>query len=167
VLATRQSLESLATESRETVTLTVPGRGPSYEVIHQVDAPRAVRAHDWLVDHQPLHATSTGKLLLAELEESELQRFLSRGLDRYASATIVDPNELRAHLAQVRAQGWSQMVDEFEDGLAAISVPIRHDPGRIIAIIGVTGPTARFGEVERERAVAAVRSSIASLRLGE
>jgi DNA-binding IclR family transcriptional regulator len=167
MLAARPALDQLVAECRETVTLAVPRPGPSHEVILQVDAPHAVRAHDWFVDHQPMHATSTGKLLLAELDEVELKRFLGRGLERCASATIVDPQELQRHLAQVRDQGWSQMVNELEDGLAAVSAPIRDGQNGIVAVIGVTGPTSRFGEAERVRAATAIQRSIVKLGLSE
>lgn len=165
VLATRDALERLAAEFRETVTLAVPRPGPGYEVICQVDAPRAIRAHDWLVDPQPLHATSTGKLLLAELSPAELDDVLRGGLTRHATATIVEPDVLRDELARVRSEGWAEMVDELEDGLCGVSVPLRDDRGELIAAIGVSGLTQRMDSRERARAAERLRAGVAALRL--
>jgi DNA-binding IclR family transcriptional regulator len=161
VLATRPVLERLAAEFRETVTLAVPRPGPGYEVICQVDAPRAMRIHDWSVDDQPLHATSTGKLVLAELTVPELDAVLSGGLTRCTAATIATPELLREELARVRHQGWAQMIDELEDGLTSVSMPLRDDRGRMAAAIGITGPTQRMGFRERARAVKALRAAVA------
>jgi DNA-binding IclR family transcriptional regulator len=163
VLATRATLERLAAEFRETVTLAVPRPGPSFEVICQIDAPRAMRLHDWSVDPQPLHATSTGKLVLAGCSAPELDAVLRGGLARYAAATIVEPERLRAELERVRRQDWAQMVDELEDGLTAVSVPLRDERGGLTAAIGITGPTQRMGFRERARAVKALRAAVAEL----
>jgi IclR family transcriptional regulator, acetate operon repressor len=163
VLATRAMLEQLAAEFRETVTLAVPRPGPGFDVICQIDAPRAIRIHDWSVDPQPLHAASTGKLVLAECSDAELEDVLRGGLTRYTAATIVEPEQLRAELARVRRQDWAQMVDELEYGLTAVSVPLRDERGRLTAAIGITGPTQRMGFRERARAVKAVRAGIAEL----
>lgn len=164
VLATRPTLERLAAEFRETVTIAVPHPGPSYEVICQVDAPRTMRVHDWSVDPQPLHATATGKLVLAELTDPELDDALRTDLARYTAATIVEPEVLRAELARVVSLGWAQMIDELEDGLTAVSVPLRDDRGTLIAAIGITGPTQRMGSRERARAVKALQASVTRLR---
>jgi DNA-binding IclR family transcriptional regulator len=155
VLAARPALDELQATCKETVTLAVPRPGPTYEVILQIDAPHVIRAHNWSVDRQPMHATSTGKLLLAALPEIELQRYIGKGLERCTPSTIVSPAKFREHLRQVRSHGWSEMVDELEDGLAAISAPVRDGQNDIIAVIGVTGPTSRFGEAERAHAAAA------------
>lgn len=165
VVATRATLERLAAEFRETVTIAIPRPGPSYEVICQVDAPRAMRAHDWSIDPQPLHATSTGKLVLAELTTPELDDVIQDGLTRYAAATITEPEPIRAELARVQHQGWAQMIDELEDGLSGVSVPLRDDQGRMTAALGITGPTQRMDLPTRTNAVKALRASIARLQL--
>lgn len=162
-LATRPILERLAAEFRETVTIAVPRSGPGYEVICQIDAPRAIRAHDWSTDPQPLHATSTGKLVLAQLTARELNDAVSGGLARHASKTITDPEALRSELDQVRRQGWAQMIDELEDGLTGISVPLYDDQANMTAAIGITSPTQRMSSRERARALRALQASITEL----
>ncbi len=163
-LATRPTLERLATEFRETVTLAVPRTGPGYEVICQIDAPRAIRAHDWSTDPQPLHATSTGKLVLAQLTAPDLDTTLRGGLNRHAAATITDPEALRSELDKVRRQGWAQMIDELEDGLTGISVPLHDDQGKMTAVIGITSPTQRMGSQQRAHALKALQASITHLQ---
>ena len=163
VLATRPTLEHLAAQFRETVTLAVPTPGLGYNVICQIDAPRQVRAHDWSTDPQPLHATSTGKLILAELARSELDTVLHGGLTRHTAATITTATDLRSELDHVRRQGWAQMVDELEDGLTGISVLLRDHQHKMIAAIGVTAPTQRMTSPQRAQVIDTLKASVAQL----
>lgn len=163
VLATRPTLERLADQFRETVTLAVPTPGPGYTVVTQIDAPRAIRAHDWSSDPQPLHATSTGKLILAELTPAELDDALRGGLTRHTAATIVTARELRSELEHVRHDGWAQMIDELEDGLTGISVPLRDHQHQMTAAIGITAPTQRMTPQQRAQVVDALKATIAQL----
>ncbi|MGI8712684.1 MAG: IclR family transcriptional regulator [Solirubrobacteraceae bacterium] len=163
VLATRPTLERLAAEFRETVTLAVPTPGPGYNVVCQIDAPRAIRAHDWSIDPQPLHATSTGKLVLTELTPTELHDALRGGLTRLTAATIVNATDLRAELEHVRRQGWAQMVDELEDGLTGISVPLRDHQHKMTAAVGITAPTQRMSPRQRAAVADTLKASIAEL----
>jgi IclR family transcriptional regulator, acetate operon repressor len=163
VLAARPTLERLVAEFRETVTLAVPRPGPSYDVIYQIDAPRVMRVHDWSVDSQPLHATSAGKLILAELTADQLDEVLRNPLTRHTAATIVDPSALRSELTQVRSQGWAQMVDELEDGLTGITVPLFDGQRQLIAALGITAATQRLPPRHRADVVKSLQASIAEL----
>jgi DNA-binding IclR family transcriptional regulator len=65
-------------------------------------------------------------------------------LTAQTSATIVDPERLRAELEQVRTSGVAVAVDELEPGLAAIAVPVRGAHGDVIAALSITGPALRM-----------------------
>jgi len=78
----------------------------------------------------PAHATSMGRVLLAQLSEADLQRYFdSASLDRLTPKTVVDPASLRAILDEVRQQGWALVDQELEDGVRSVAVPIRHARG--------------------------------------
>jgi IclR family pca regulon transcriptional regulator len=85
----------------------------------------------------PAHATSMGRVLLADLPASELDPFLaSTKLERFTDLTITDPDELRSTLAEVREQGWAMVDEELEVGLRSVAAPIRSADGRTIAVRG-------------------------------
>jgi IclR family transcriptional regulator, acetate operon repressor len=152
--ATRAALDRLAAETRETVTLSVVrGRG-ALEVVLQVDTPHTVKAVSWVGRRYPLHASSSGKVLLASLEPARLERFLGGTLERPTAATITNRVLLRSEIERVRAQGYAVMVDELEDGLASVSVPIREGGGELAATLNVTGPSFRFDAEHRTAALA-------------
>src|SRR5204863_211778 len=68
----RQPLRALAEQVRETVTLSVVARDGQLDVVDQVDGPHQIRPGDWVGHRFPLHASSTGKILLASLDDARL-----------------------------------------------------------------------------------------------
>lgn len=163
VLATRPTLERLVAELRETVTLAVPRPGPGYQVICQIDAPRMMRVHDWSIVAQPLHCTPAGKLVLSELSSDQLDEVLRTPLTRHTAATIADPDALRSELDRVRRQGWAQMVDELEDGLTGISVPVYDGQRQLVGVVGATAATQRMPPRHRGQIIKALKASVAEL----
>jgi IclR family transcriptional regulator, pca regulon regulatory protein len=74
----------------------------------------------------PAAATSMGRVLLADLDAAELDRFLAEvKLDSYTSKTVTDPDELRDILAEVARQGYAIVDQELEEGLRSVAAPIR------------------------------------------
>jgi DNA-binding IclR family transcriptional regulator len=88
----------------------------------------------------PIHATSTGKVLLAFAEPKQpLPR-----LARYAKRTIVTRTGLERELARVKQHGYAFAVDELEAGLVAMAAPIRNHLGFVSAAISINGPATRL-----------------------
>ena len=54
-------------------------------------------------------------------------------------------------LAAVRKRGWSESVNEREEGVCSISAPIRNASGQVIAAISISGPTGRMGAAPGRR----------------
>jgi DNA-binding IclR family transcriptional regulator len=133
------------------------------EVILQIDPPRLVTATSWVGRHLGLHASAGGKLLLASLRPAELRAWLAgRELPRYTSQTITDPDALAAALQRVRRRGYAETLDELEEGLSGIAVPVRESEPALA--LGVSGPSARLGASQRAAAVAAAQATAARLR---
>jgi IclR family transcriptional regulator, pca regulon regulatory protein len=101
----------------------------------------------------PAHATSMGRVLLADLPEDELEAFLAgTQLQRFTETTITDPAELTAALREVRAQGFAFVDEELEIGLRSIAAPVTGRDGRTIAAVNVSAAAARVSIDEmRER----------------
>src|SRR5918995_1769716 len=78
-------------------------------------------------------------------------------------ANWVGAKALRTELARVRKQGWAELVDELEDGLSALSAPIRSASGSLTGILGVSGPTFRLGKARRRELVPLVRRTAAEV----
>jgi IclR family pca regulon transcriptional regulator len=101
----------------------------------------------------PAHATSMGRVLLADLPEDELDEFLATTpLERFTEYTITDPDRLREALAEVREQGWALNDQELEIGLRSIAAPITSADGRAAAALNTSAAAPRVSVEEfRER----------------
>ncbi|RDH79306.1 IclR family transcriptional regulator [Mycolicibacterium moriokaense] len=121
--------------------------------IDQARGPSAVAAHNWVGELTPLHATSSGKVLLASLTPDERRELLaSSGLGRLTSRTITSYRALDDQIEAAARDGYASSIEELEDGLNAVAAPVRDHTGRTIAALSVSGPVYRFTE-ERVREV--------------
>jgi IclR family transcriptional regulator, acetate operon repressor len=162
--ASRRPLEDLAERTRETITLTVVEPDGTLSVVRQIDPPHLLKIADWMGRRYPLHASSSGKLLLSTLSDEQLAPMLSAPLERCTEWTITDPNLLRRELDDVRQSGFAVIVDELELGIASVSIGIRVRQ-RVAGMLNVTGPTLRFDDAAREAAVPHALASARSVEL--
>jgi len=135
------ALRALAEACLETASLAVP-RGMQLVYVDQVQAPH-VMAADWLGRATPLHATSTGKALLAWLSEDDIGAALPGRLERFTDTTITTRPVLRTELAQVRVRGYAISRGELEPALWGVSAPVL-DGGRPVAVVSVWGVESRI-----------------------
>src|SRR5262245_33926208 len=93
----------------------------------------------------PAYAASMGRVLLAGLDEEELERYLAEAtFEAFTELTVTDPDRLRQLIAQVRRDGYSIIDQELGHGLRAIAAPI-HDPsGAVTAAINVSAHASRL-----------------------
>ena len=146
---TRQSqpvCERLAGEIGETVNIAVLQE--HYAVnLYQVRGPGAVGTHNWVGQLTPLHATSSGKILLAYLPEQERAGVLAAsGMKRLTPRTLTDRTTLEKDLTGARERGYAMTLEELEAGLHAMAAPVRSADGEVIAAISASGPAYRFTE---------------------
>ncbi|GAA1623480.1 IclR family transcriptional regulator [Actinoplanes couchii] len=131
--------ERLAAEIGETVNIAIMDSGRAVNVSQSRGA-ASIASHDWIGKQTPLHATSSGKVLLAFTPPFSFRE----PLERFTVATIVDTDALEAELDQVRVAGWASTAEEFEVGLNAVAAPIRGADGAVIAALSVSGPAYRL-----------------------
>ncbi len=86
----------------------------------------------------PMHATSTGLVLLAFSSQEFQEEVLSSKLRRYTSHTLTQPDALRHMLAEVRKSGVAIYANQITLDAMAIAVPIRGPRDRVVAALGIT-----------------------------
>lgn len=149
----RPVCERLARELGETVNVAVVQSHYAVNV-DQVQGPAAISAHNWVGQLTPLHATSSGKVLLAHLPLANRRDLLAAaGLPRFTTATITSATTLDRQLSTVRERGYATTVEEYETGLNAIAAPIRSHHGQVVAAVSASGPAFRL-TTERMAALA-------------
>jgi DNA-binding IclR family transcriptional regulator len=140
----RPVLEALAEEFKETVNLAVLRSNFAVNV-DQAMGPSTLATYDWVGSLTPLHATSSGKILLAGLPADDRARILEEtGLPARTPRTITDRKELETQLLDVARQGYGVAREEFEIGLNSVSVPVYNHVGAVIGAVSISGPAFRF-----------------------
>jgi len=152
-------LRRLCRESGETALLTATSEHHDHGVcLERVESPHPLRLSVHTGRLLPLHAGASQKVLLAYLPHEEIDRILSGSLERVCRATIVDPDELRADLARIRRRGWADSFEETDVGVWGLAVPILDAGGRLVAAVGLAGPSARMSRSRLREHVARLRS---------
>lgn len=139
----RPALEALAERSGETATLETRVEDQVL-ILDEVHRHESLRAIPSVGTRWPVHATSTGKVLVAELSEADRTAILRSPLARPTRRTIATQAGLRRELRRVRVQGYATAIGELEDGYSAVGVAIRDHDGRVVAALSVGGPSARL-----------------------
>ncbi len=140
----RRVCEALAADLEETVNIAILDSDRAVN-ISQARGPAALSTHNWVGQSTPLHATSSGKVLLAHAPDAVRKGVLSRDLPRYTAGTITDPEVLQQHLDLIVEQGWGATAEEYEVGLSAVAAPVRGADGDVVAALSVSGPSFRMG----------------------
>jgi IclR family acetate operon transcriptional repressor len=148
------TLIELAAKAGEAAGLSVPD-GDLVHYIDQVDTPNPVSVRDWTGSRVPLHAVSSGQVLLAFRPPAALDRYLERPLERFTLHTITDPDLLRERLRTVRHDGYAWVLEEFDEGISSVAAPIADASGEVVAAVHLHGPSYRFPIAESDAPVAA------------
>ncbi|MDI3409501.1 IclR family transcriptional regulator [Streptomyces cavernicola] len=142
----RAVCERLAEEIGETVNIAVMQEHYAIN-LYQVRGPSAITAQNWVGQLTPLHATSSGKALLAYLPAQERAAILAEaGLRKITPHTLTAKTKLEKNLAEARERGYSWTLEEMEIGLHAIAAPVRDRDGDVIAALSASGPSYRLTE---------------------
>ncbi|MGW2648898.1 IclR family transcriptional regulator [Streptomyces sp. NPDC001393] len=142
----REVCERLSEEIGETVNIAVLQE--HYAVnLYQVRGPGAVGTHNWVGQLTPVHATSSGKILLAHLPAKERAEVLAAsGLQGLTPRTLTTRTKLEKNLAEAQDRGYAVTLEELEIGLHAMAAPIRSHHGEVVAALSASGPAYRFTE---------------------
>jgi DNA-binding IclR family transcriptional regulator len=143
-------MEELHRKTEETVVLMVP-RDREAICLERIDGRYVRMVIVEIGGAMPLHTGAAPRALLAYRSPEEIDAYLAvPGLAAYTERTAVDPDAIRALLAQARARGYSTSDEDVVPGVAAIAAPVRDRTGAVVAAISVTGPRpAILGDREK------------------
>jgi DNA-binding IclR family transcriptional regulator len=106
----------------------------------------------------PAHATSMGRILLADLPSDELRAlYRYKRLDRFTDQTPTDIDALEALLAEDRSLGVAASASFFERGIASVAAGVRDGSGRVAAAINAT---TLDGAIDAKRFCGLVRDKV-------
>lgn len=116
----------------------------------------------------PLHASSSGLVLLAFADAALQEDVLTGPLPAIGPETTVEPRLLRRKLAEIRRLGYAEAPGSVEAVSTGIAVPIRADvrpSAPVVAALGVVLPRDAKGvTAKRDGAVTALLDAAAAIR---
>lgn len=152
-------LDDLARRLDETINLAVVRAHYSVHV-QQALGSAAVASQNWVGQLTPLHATSSGKILLAYMGRAMRDEILDEaGLKAYTEHTITSREALTEQLARVHEEGFATSFEELELGLNAAAVPVYDHSGAVIGAVSASGPAYRFDKARIESVAADLKAA--------
>lgn len=140
----KEKVEELAQETNERAQFLVEEHAEAV-YIHRALGSRAVRTDPGIGKRIPLHATASGKAILATMPSEKVSCIIEQTLfAEVTEETVTDAEELRCELAEIRERGYAFNREENLDGLHAVGVPVRNPNGGVIGGLSVSGPSHRF-----------------------
>jgi DNA-binding IclR family transcriptional regulator len=141
--ACKPELKSLAETSRETATLEIL-TGKDVVILDEVRGAHLIGSVQSIGTRWPAFATSTGKSILAHLQQEQVNPILKGSLPQYTPKTITDPDRLRKEFAEIKRRGYAIADEALELGFRAVGSPLFQHDGEVIGAISVGGPAARL-----------------------
>ena len=115
----------------------------------------------------PLYCHSAGRVLLSDLNATQLDSYFGRAkFERYTARTVVEPAKLRKIVAEVARNGYAWVSGEMQKNVSGLSVPIRGAGGRVIAALNcsVNQPDAKE-DAAKKRFLPSMKSAADALNV--
>lgn len=112
--------------------------------ISKIESSHPVRILTHLGRKNPIHCTSSGKVILAFQTPALIDTVVDLGLERFTRTTVTDPVQFRTELAEIRNLGCATSHGEMREGVSSIAVPVRDYSRQVVGAVTVVGPTGRF-----------------------
>jgi DNA-binding IclR family transcriptional regulator len=163
--ASRAVMEALAMEVAETVSLEILSKD-QIMIIDEVSSREPMGVSQNVGARLPLHATSTGKLLLAYSPADVVDEALSSPLPALTPATVTDAETVRTQLDEIRARGYAITQEELDVGFMAVAAPIYDHTRTVVAALSIGGPILRMDTEELPEKVAALQVAARKISRG-
>ncbi len=149
----RPIMERTCREIGETVQLAVLGNDEVIYVEKVEPDNLELRINTQIGSRRPIHSTALGKVLVAEMPWSEVERILEdSGMPAKTDRTIADAESYRLELENVRRAGYAIDDREFNELVICAAVPLRTASGRVTASLsissfGIEANSPRFRQI--------------------
>jgi IclR family acetate operon transcriptional repressor len=140
----QEFVAELAAETTETAWLSTL-TGDSVVLTAYAEGPQPVRATGLYVGLTGLeHVRSSGRAVLAHLDEERRERILQKSLSGVAPAQRAGIREaLKRDFAVIRERGWALDNEDYNAGIVGVAAPFFSPDGAVLGAVGVWSPAAR------------------------
>lgn len=122
-------------------------RGASCVYIDGLEANQVVKVTSRIGNRLPLHATASGKILLAYEQEDEVSKYFpSEELKRFTDFTITSRSAFLQVLKEVRKSGYAMDSEELDLGVRCVAAPIRDYTRKVVGAVSISAPSIRMND---------------------
>ena len=163
----RPLLGMLRDKYQEAATLAILAQ-ESVLFLHNLESGQAIGIRAHIGDLKPAFCTAEGRVLLAFAPPAMVAEALKGPLEARTPKTLTTPALIRRALDEVRSAGYAVDDEESEVGMRCIAAPVRDISGKVVAAVGLAGPTQRLNKRDlRSMAPEVIATADAvSVRLG-
>jgi IclR family acetate operon transcriptional repressor len=146
-------MRDIRNEVNETVILSV--RSGDFRVhIDFVEGLHPMRRMADLGVRAPLYAGAASKVLLAGMEDDDIEAYFSRTeLTPLQRTTITDKTVLWREIRTIRKRGYAESKGEIFTGGGALAAPLKDFSGKTVAVMDILTPENRYTPQHRERCI--------------
>lgn len=143
-------IKELANRLGESIIVSIPvGQNVMYIGGEHPDIEGVYTRLTYIGNQNPMYCTSTGKAMLAFMDEKTRNICLDHTLEPRTEFTITSRQALEANLSLIRQRGYATDHMEFQLGLSCIAAPLFNTQRKLLGTITISGPSER---IEGERA---------------
>ena len=155
----RPELERLSDRVKETINLSILDDNEIF-YLDKVETQRSITCSTRVGGRVAAHATSCGKILLADRDADFLAQYCEwmKSVPPLTPKTITQPDRLLKELESARINGYAMDDGEVEQGLICVAAPVRDASGRVIAAVSIAGPDYRM-EQDMEMMIREIRQT--------
>ncbi|NJC54972.1 IclR family transcriptional regulator [Brevibacterium marinum] len=158
------NVDQLATEINETVGYAVVTGPTTFDLVAEAQSTHLLSPNKgYIGEDLPLHASATGKILLADLDADQLDTLLTNPLEEFTRYTITEADQLRFELAEIRSRRYSILDGELEEGLYAVAVPVNDKLGNVIGVLSASGLDQRMKSAHIQSFIEPLRATAEEL----
>ncbi|KIC16937.1 IclR family transcriptional regulator [Leisingera sp. ANG-Vp] len=159
----RRVLRDLSDETGETTHLSLLQGGQLNSLSHAYSPRHATKVMMEDAEVLTFHGTSSGLAVMAYSDPDFTDSLLSQPLEARTPATITDPGEIRAQIADVRSCGMAQSIGGYEADVHSHAVPVFGPDRQVIGALAVAAPVSRMSQEQKQLIPAALRRAGATL----
>ena len=134
--------EEVAKETGETVAVAAPA-GTNAVLLYVVQSPAVIRFSAEVGYQVPIHATASGRALLAQYSPRERSAILKRvKFEKYTRRTPLNIEQIEGEIKRAVARGWHENIEGHTSDLTGVAMPVGLRDRRLSIVVG--GPTSRM-----------------------
>jgi IclR family transcriptional regulator, pca regulon regulatory protein len=120
--------------------------GTDVVYVARVPAQKLLRLSLGVGSRLPAYCTSLGRVLWADVApDLWLPGLRAQTLKAFTPRTLLNADDIAQRVVQARKQGHCIVVEEIEEGLISMAVPIADRDGRTVAALNISSQTSRYG----------------------